>query len=124
MNITGFRTYGRKCRYDFPNPDEVLEVLKPGEVAHVVEGATGITYILCTGLTCWTQVADSPLESYVHENTTTDEKVIERRVAREILNLIDRIYFSQEYKQYRINNGSNGARDLLIDSIRKTYLER
>lgn len=52
----------------------------------------------------------------------TNDKVIERRVAREILNMIDRIYFSDEYKEYRINYGTNGTRDLLIDSIIKLYL--
>lgn len=50
-----------------------------------------------------------------------DEKYIEKRVAREILTMIERIYFSEEYKEYRINYGSNGTRDLLIDSIKKLY---
>ena len=51
-----------------------------------------------------------------------NNKVIERRVAREILSMIDEIYFSDKYKEYRINYGSNGTRDLLINSIRKLYL--
>lgn len=51
----------------------------------------------------------------------TDEKRIEKRVAREVLTMIERIYFSEEYKEYRINYGSNGTRDLLIDSIKKLY---
>lgn len=55
------------------------------------------------------------------DNTMTEEKIIERRVAREILNMIERIYFSKEYQQYRIDNGSNGTRDLLIDSIKNLY---
>lgn len=50
-----------------------------------------------------------------------DEKYIEKRVSREILTMIERIYFSEEYKEYRINYGSNGTRDLLIDSIKKLY---
>lgn len=50
-----------------------------------------------------------------------DEKYVEKRVAREILTMIEKIYFSEEYKEYRINYGSNGTRDLLIDSIRKLY---
>lgn len=52
----------------------------------------------------------------------TDEKIIERRVAREILTIIEKIYFSKEYQQYRIDYGSNGTRDLLIDSIKNLYL--
>ena len=52
----------------------------------------------------------------------TNDKVIERRVAREILSMIDEIYFSDKYKEYRINYGSNGKRDLLINSIINLYL--
>ena len=51
----------------------------------------------------------------------TDEKLIEKRVAREILTIIEKIYFSKEYSQYRIDYGSHGMRDLLIDSIKKMY---
>ena len=51
----------------------------------------------------------------------TDEERIEKRVAREILSIIEKIYFSKEYLQYRVDYGSNGARDLLINSIRKLY---
>lgn len=51
----------------------------------------------------------------------TNERLIEKRVAREILIMIERIYFSEEYKEYRINYGSNGTRDLLIGSIKKLY---
>ena len=52
----------------------------------------------------------------------TNDKVIERRVVREILSMIEEIYFSDKYKEYRINYGSNGTRDLLINSIIKLYL--
>ena len=52
----------------------------------------------------------------------TNDKIIERRVAREILSMIDEIYFSDKYKEYRINYGSNGTRDLLIKSIVNLYL--
>lgn len=51
----------------------------------------------------------------------TNERLIEKRVAREILTMIEKIYFSEEYKEYRINYGSNGTRDLLIDSIKRLY---
>lgn len=49
------------------------------------------------------------------------EKVEERRVAREILNIIEKICFSEEYKEYRINYGSNGERDLIIATIKDKY---
>lgn len=52
----------------------------------------------------------------------TNDKVIERRVTREILSMIDKIYFSDKYKEYRISYGSNGTRDLLINSIVNLYL--
>lgn len=51
----------------------------------------------------------------------TEERCIEKRVARQILTMIEKIYFSKEYFQYRVDYGSNGTRDLLIDSIRKFY---
>jgi hypothetical protein len=50
-----------------------------------------------------------------------DEERIEKRVAREVLTMIEKIYFSEEYKEYRINHGSNGTRDLLINSIKNLY---
>ena len=50
-----------------------------------------------------------------------DEGRIEKRVAREVLTMIEKIYFSEEYKEYRINHGSNGIRDLLINSIKNLY---
>lgn len=52
---------------------------------------------------------------------TTNDKYIEKRVAREILNIIERISFSEEYKQYRINYGSNGQRDLIIQMIKERF---
>ena len=51
----------------------------------------------------------------------TETERIEKQVARDILSMIELIYFSKEYSQYRFDYGSNGARDLLIGSIRKRY---
>lgn len=51
----------------------------------------------------------------------TNEQMAERRVAREILSIIEAIYFSEEYKAYRINYGSNGQRDLIISTIKAKY---
>lgn len=50
-----------------------------------------------------------------------DEMMIERRIARDILSIIDKIYFSKEYQQYRIDYGSNGTRDLIIKIIQEKY---
>lgn len=49
------------------------------------------------------------------------ENVLRKRVAREILSMIETVYFGDEFKEYRINNGSNGQRDLIINNIKKTY---
>ena len=53
----------------------------------------------------------------------TEEQLIERRVAREILTIIETICFSKKYVQFRINNGSNGVRDLVIKNIKEQYLK-
>ena len=46
---------------------------------------------------------------------------IEKRVAREILSIIENICFSDEFREYRVNQGSNGTRDLIIKSIQERY---
>lgn len=48
-------------------------------------------------------------------------EIIEKRVAREILSMIELICFGDEYKEYRINQGSNGRRDLIIRNIKEKY---
>ena len=53
----------------------------------------------------------------------TEKQLIERRVAREILTIIETICFSKEYGEFRVNNGSNGERDLIIKSIKSQYLK-
>jgi len=50
-----------------------------------------------------------------------NDECIEKRVAREILSIIEKIYFSDEFKEYRINHGTNGQRDLIIKSIKERY---
>lgn len=50
-----------------------------------------------------------------------DEKIVKKRVAREILSMIETVCFSEEFREYRINQGSNGTRDLIMDNIKKTY---
>ena len=45
----------------------------------------------------------------------------EKRVAREILSIIEKICFSDEFREYRVNQGSNGTRDLIIKLIKERY---
>lgn len=52
----------------------------------------------------------------------TDTELTEKRVAREVLTMIEEICFSEQYKDFRINNGSNGQRDLIISRIKEMYL--
>lgn len=53
----------------------------------------------------------------------TEEELIEKRVAIEILTIIESICFSEAYKDFRINQGSNGQRDLIISKIKEIYLK-
>lgn len=51
----------------------------------------------------------------------TNDEMIEKRVAREILSIIERVCFSDEYSKYRVDYGSNGRRDLIIRLIKQRY---
>lgn len=53
---------------------------------------------------------------YLDNDTCT-----EKRVAREILSIIEKICFSDEFREYRVNQGSNGTRDLIIMLIKERY---
>lgn len=53
----------------------------------------------------------------------TEKELIERRVVREILTMIETICFSEEYRQFRVDWGSNGQRDLIISKIKERYLK-
>ncbi len=50
-----------------------------------------------------------------------NEQCTEKRVAREILSTIEKVCFSDEFRDYRVNNGSNGERDLVIKLIKERY---
>lgn len=50
-----------------------------------------------------------------------NDKYVEKRVAREILSIIEKICFSDEFREYRINRGSNGERDLIIKLDKDQY---
>lgn len=52
----------------------------------------------------------------------TDMEIGERKAAREILSFIELVCFSQEYVQFRVNQGSNGERDLIIKTIKERFL--
>lgn len=49
-------------------------------------------------------------------------RTTERRVAMEILDIIELVSFSDKYMEYRINYGSRGQRDLIINMIKERYL--
>lgn len=49
------------------------------------------------------------------------DRFVEVQVAKEILSMIETIYFSKDYLEYRVNYGSNGTRDLLISMIKERY---
>ena len=51
------------------------------------------------------------------------EELIERKIAREILTMIESVCFSEEYRDFRIDRGSNGQRDLIITKIKEQYLK-
>lgn len=46
---------------------------------------------------------------------------IEKRVAVDILDMIDTICFGDEYQEFRRNWGSKGQRDLIIRTIQDKY---
>lgn len=46
---------------------------------------------------------------------------VKKRVAGEILDIIDEVCFSEAYREYRSNYGSRGERDLIISTIKERY---
>ena len=50
-----------------------------------------------------------------------DAESFKKLVASEILSMIEQICFSDEYREYRVNYGSKGERDLIISSIKERY---
>lgn len=68
------------------------------------------------GMTC----ADNTMKK---ENgiPMNNEEIIRKKVAREILSMIENVCFSEEFRDYRVNKGSNGTRDLIMDNIKNTY---
>lgn len=60
-------------------------------------------------------------ETPMGETPTRSDVITKKRTAREILSMIEEVYFGEEYKQYRYDKGSNGTRDLVIQKIKDTY---
>lgn len=54
-------------------------------------------------------------------NFKTDYELGKVAAARQILNLLEEVYFSSEYSKLRINKGSNGTRDFILSTIKETY---
>lgn len=52
-----------------------------------------------------------------------EKELIQREVAKEILTIIEQVCFSEEYSNFRIDNGSNGERNLIIKMIKEQYLK-
>lgn len=50
-----------------------------------------------------------------------DIEIGSRKAARDILSKIEEVCFSEKYAQYRIDYGSHGERDLIIQWIRNKY---
>lgn len=50
-----------------------------------------------------------------------NDECIRRRTAREILSIIEKICFSEEFSEFRVNRGSNGQIDLIIQRIKEEY---
>lgn len=63
------------------------------------------------------------LRNKMEGENMTEKELIEKRVAREILTIIKSICFSEEYREFRIDRGSNGQRDLIIQKIKEQYLK-
>ena len=51
----------------------------------------------------------------------TDDELIAKRTARDILSEIEKVCFSDSFQQYRIDYGSNGERDYIIRWIKEKY---
>ena len=48
-------------------------------------------------------------------------EAVKQQTALEILDIINEVCFSDKYKFYRIDMGSNGQRDLIIHKIKEKY---
>ncbi len=58
---------------------------------------------------------------YMKELCTKMRLHAERKVANDILQTINDVCFSKEYRDFRIDYGSNGQRDFVIKFIKENY---
>ena len=58
---------------------------------------------------------------YMKELCTKMRLHAERKVANDILETINDVCFSEVYKDFRIDYGSNGQRNLIIKTIKDNY---
>ena len=49
------------------------------------------------------------------------KKIYQKQVAKDILLTIEKVCFSDAFLQFRVNNGSNGQRDYIINYIKNKY---
>ena len=53
----------------------------------------------------------------------TDKEIYQKQTAREILSMIEEVCFSKSFIEFRVNYGSNGQRDYIINYIKRNYLK-
>ena len=51
----------------------------------------------------------------------TDKEVYQKQAARDILSIIEIVCFSEAFIKFRVDYGSNGERDYIINYIKNTY---
>ena len=58
---------------------------------------------------------------YIEDLCNAVRLSVERKVANDILKTINEVCFGKEYRDFRIDYGSNGQRDFIIDFIKDNY---
>ena len=61
------------------------------------------------------------MDKFEKEILKRQEHFVEQRVAREILSKIEEVCFSRGFFDYRVNYGSNGQRDYILNWIKSRY---
>ena len=58
---------------------------------------------------------------YIEDLCNAVRLSVERKVANDILKTINEVCFGKEYRDFRIDHGSNGQRDFIINFIKDNY---
>lgn len=53
----------------------------------------------------------------------TDKEIYQKQAARDILSMIEEVCFSKNFIEFRVNYGSNGQRNYIINYIKRKYLK-